>query len=123
MPSSLNSTILKKGAIVTLQAPNYQQIETTIVFQYNPESLSRTVSANVPRATRGAPSNEILLLKGAPREQINLKVILDGIAKLHEGDKTVLEQGIYPSFLPWNCCSILKVTWLKQRINKLSREC
>lgn len=96
MPSSLNSTILKKGAIVTLQAPNYQQIETTIVFQYNPESLSRTVSANVPRATRGAPSNEILLLKGAPREQINLKVILDGIAKLHEGDKTVLEQGIYP---------------------------
>lgn len=96
MSTPLGATVLKKGALVTLQAPNYQQVETTIAFQYNPESLSRTISANVPRTSRGAPSNEILLLKGAPREQISLKVVIDGIVQLHEGNKAVLQQGIYP---------------------------
>lgn len=107
MPTPLNSTVLQKGALVTLLAPHYQQIETSIAFQYNPESLNRTISANLAyvernrgrrdrAATRGAPSNEILLLKGAPREEISLSIVIDGIAQLHEGDKTVLEQGIYP---------------------------
>lgn len=108
MPTPLNSTVLKKGALITLLAPNYQQIETTIPFQYNPESLSRTITANVAyvesnrggrrgkAASRGAPSNEILLLKGAPREEISLSIVIDGIAQLHEGDATVLKEGIYP---------------------------
>lgn len=105
MSTPLNSTVLKKGALITLLAPNYQQIETTIAFQYNPESLNRTITVNGTYvgkdgskkvANRGAPSPENLLLKGAPREEISLSIVIDGIAQLHEGDKTVLEQGIYP---------------------------
>jgi hypothetical protein len=87
---------LIKGAIVTLLAPNYNQIDSTIAFQYNPDSLSRTLSAQASKENDGAPSNEILLLTRAPHESINLKVVIDAIDQLEKGDQTAIELGIYP---------------------------
>jgi hypothetical protein len=87
---------LIKGAIVTLQAPSYNQIESTIAFQYNPDNFNRSLSAEATRESAGAPSNEILLLKRAPRETIDLSVVIDAIDQLEKGDQTALELGIYP---------------------------
>jgi hypothetical protein len=87
---------LIKGAIVTLQAPNYNQIESTIAFQYNPDSFSRSLSAEAVKEGDGAASREILLLKRAPRETLTLKIIIDAIDQLEKGDRTALELGIYP---------------------------
>ncbi|MGG6266455.1 hypothetical protein [Leptolyngbya sp. AN10] len=86
---------LIKGAIVTLQAPSYNQIESTIAFQYNPDSLSRSLNAEATKESAGAPSPETLLNR-TPRETINLKVVIDAIDQLEKGDRTALELGIYP---------------------------
>ncbi|BAU12721.1 hypothetical protein LEP3755_32520 [Leptolyngbya sp. NIES-3755] len=86
---------LIKGAIVTLQAPSYNQIESTIAFQYNPDSLSRSLNAEATKESAGAPSPETLLNR-TPRETINLNVVIDAIDQLEKGDRTALELGIYP---------------------------
>lgn len=87
---------LIKGAIVTLQAPNYNQIESTIAFQYNPDSISRTLTAETVKAGASAPSREILLLKRAPQETISLKVVIDATDQLEKRDSVAQELGIYP---------------------------
>jgi hypothetical protein len=87
---------LIKGAIVTLQAPNYNQIESTIAFQYNPDSLSRTLNTETVKESTGVPSNEILLLKRAPRESMTLKVVIDATDRLEKQDQVAQQMGIYP---------------------------
>jgi hypothetical protein len=85
---------LLKGAIVALDAASNQVI-STIPFQYNPESLSRTLQVQAIE-TEGAARSEALRLKGAPIENIKLDIELDATDKLETADATATSLGIYP---------------------------
>lgn len=85
---------LLKGAIVALD-PSTNRVVSTIAFQYNPETLSRTLQIQALENEAGARS-EALRLKGAPVETIKLDVEIDATDHLEKAEKTATSLGIYP---------------------------
>jgi hypothetical protein len=85
---------LPKGAIVTID-PVKNQVLSTIAFQYNPETLSRTLQ---PRAVEGENADrvEALRLEGAPIETIKVDAEFDATDQLEAAESTAIEFGIYP---------------------------
>lgn len=83
---------LLKGALVTLALPN--PIPTVIPFQYNPETLSR--SLEIKAGGGEGDRSEVLRLTGAPVESIKLDVELDATDRLAEGDEGAVSLGIHP---------------------------
>jgi len=83
---------LLKGALVTLALPN--PIPTVIPFQYNPETLSR--SLEIQAGGGEGDRSEVLRLKGAPVESIKLDIELDATDRLAEGDESAVNLGIHP---------------------------
>lgn len=83
---------LLKGALVTLALPN--PIPTVIPFQYNPETLSR--SLEIKAGGGEGDRSEVLRLTGAPVESIKLDVELDATDRLAEGDESAVNLGIHP---------------------------
>lgn len=87
-----NSPRLLKGALVGIDL--FNPIPRVIVFQYNPETLTRTLRA---RAMGGEGSKmEALRLTGAPEEDIRLDVEIDATDQLEKGDGAAATVGIYP---------------------------
>jgi Contractile injection system tube protein len=85
---------LLKGAIVALDA-NATQIVKTIPFQFNPETLTRTLQV-FAAAESETDRSEALRLKGAPKETIRLEVEFDTTGPLSDADqKTAAEVGVY----------------------------
>ena len=92
-----NSPRLLKGALVAIDP--LRPMPTVIVFQYNPETLTRRIEA---RTSAGAPGGgrdptEVLRLAGPPKEPITLAAETDGsdeVGGLHAGR---LATGIYPT--------------------------
>ena len=92
---------LLKGAIVALNLPDPRP--SVIAFQYNPETLTRTLE---PQTAGGEGGNaaEALRLKGAPVETIKLDAELDATDQLERGEApdgvhpqlAALEMLIYP---------------------------
>ena len=80
---------LIKGAIVGLDL--FNPIPSVIVFQYNPATLTRTLTPQV-MAGQGAVS-EALRLQGAPKEDIQIDVEIDATDQLEKG---AVGAGIYP---------------------------
>ncbi|MBW4528035.1 MAG: hypothetical protein KME18_23115 [Phormidium tanganyikae FI6-MK23] len=86
---------LLKGAIVVL-APTANSILSTIYFQYNPETLTRAVRAQVS-GREGGDRTEAMRLKGAPIETIKLDVEFDSTGPLSQTEQNnALSLGIYP---------------------------
>jgi len=92
-----NSPRVQKGALVGLDPLN--PLASIVVFEYNPESLTRTL---VPQTAGGqgagganAPT-EAMRLAGPPQETIKLDVAIDATDQLEEGDATAVQVGIYP---------------------------
>lgn len=85
---------LLKGAIVALD-PSSNRVLRTIAFQYNPETLSRTLQIQALENEGGARS-EALRLKGAPVETIKLDVEIDATDQLETADPTAISLGIHP---------------------------
>ncbi len=83
-----------KGAIVAIDVTT-NKIVNTIAFQYNPETITRTLNSQILGGEKGAKS-EILRIKGAPTETLKLDVELDATDQLETGDKIASELGIYP---------------------------
>lgn len=81
-----------KGAIVGLDPLN--PLASVIVFQYNPDSLSRRVVARAP-AERGARS-EAQRLNGAPLETIRIDVDIDATDQLETAAGDATSMGIHP---------------------------
>jgi hypothetical protein len=83
---------LLKGAIVGFDLLN--PLASVIVFQYNPDTLVRTLS---PRTSGGdgAPS-EALRLTGAPEESIRVEVEIDATDQLEKGSGVATTLGVYP---------------------------
>ena len=90
-----NSPRLLKGALVAIDAR--RPLPTVIVFQYNPETLTRRIEARTAGGEGGGDRAEVLRLAGPPKETITLAAEIDGadeVDGLHAGR---LVTGIYPT--------------------------
>ncbi|HYP39381.1 MAG TPA: hypothetical protein VEX13_03395 [Chloroflexia bacterium] len=84
---------LMKGAIIGIDP--FNPLASIIVFQYNPETLTRTLA---PQTTGGQGSDrtEALRLKGAPIESITVAVDIDATDQLETANPLATSLGIYP---------------------------
>jgi hypothetical protein len=92
MPQSLTPRVTK-GSLVGLDVNN--PVASIIVFQYNPEQLTRTLEAQTADS-EGADREEVMRLKGAPIETLQLEIHIDATDQLAQANTTALTQGIYP---------------------------
>jgi hypothetical protein len=83
---------LTKGAIVAIDLAN--PLASVIIFQYNPKTLTRRLEGQFSGA-EGARS-EVMRLKGAPSESINLEIELDAADQLEKSDPIAATLGLYP---------------------------
>jgi hypothetical protein len=83
---------LTKGAIVGIDIMN--PLASVIVFQYNPETLTRTLQPQ--SAGEGGDRAEALRLKGAPVETIKLDVQIDATDQLERADAITTTLGVHP---------------------------
>jgi hypothetical protein len=83
---------VQKGAVIGLDPVN--PLASVVVFQYNPDSLTRTITA---QSTGGgnADKGEVLRLKGPPQETIKIDVEIDATDQLERGDSTAVSTGLY----------------------------
>jgi hypothetical protein len=81
-----------KGAIVGVDL--FNPLASVIVFQYNPDTLTRTLQAQT--AGEGGDRAEAMRLKGAPVETIRLDIEIDATDQLETADNIVTSMGIYP---------------------------
>lgn len=85
---------LLKGGIVLLDPQSGVPIQT-IVLQYNPDSLSRTLQAQGIGQEPG-DRLEALRFKAPPIETIKLEAELDATDQMELGDSTTAQLGIFP---------------------------
>ncbi len=88
-----NSPRVQKGAIIGLDP--FNPLASVIVFQYNPETLTRTIRAQT--ANPYADPGEALRLKGPPEETIRLEVEIDAADQLEKANPVATTLGLYPT--------------------------
>src|SRR5215467_9637885 len=87
-----NSPRVLKGALVGVSPTN--PVPSVIVFQYNPDTLTRSIK---PRAPGGdGARSEALRLTGPPEETIKVDVDIDAVDQLEKSDGIATSLGIYP---------------------------
>jgi hypothetical protein len=87
-----NSPRVLKGALVSVSPTS--PIPSVIVFQYNPDTLTRSIK---PRAPGGdGARSEALRLTGPPEETIKVDVDIDAVDQLEKSDGIATSLGIYP---------------------------
>jgi hypothetical protein len=96
MSTLSNTPRLQKGALVGLDPVN--PLASVIVFQYNPETLTRTLTPQTAGGTGGGASapGEALRLAGPPQEALKLDVMIDATDQLEQGQATAAQLGIHP---------------------------
>jgi hypothetical protein len=87
-----NSPPVQKGAIVGIDP--FNPLASVIVFQYNPDALTRTITA---QTAGGNAQGEALRLKGPPKETIALTVEIDAADQLEKADGIATSVGLYPT--------------------------
>lgn len=83
----------QKGAIVGLDP--FNPLASVIVFQYNPDTLTRTLTAQTVGGN--AAQGEALRLKGPPQETITVNVEIDAADQLEKADGIATSMGLYPT--------------------------
>ncbi len=87
------SPLLVKGAILVLE-PNTGIPLSTIDFEYNPETIKRSLQ---PQSVGDQPDRtEILRLKGPPIETISCEIEIDATDLLAAQDSATMRYGIAP---------------------------
>lgn len=81
-----------KGALVSIDESGSKK---TLRFQYNPETLRRTLSPNTVGGDQGDRSRAVRFT-GAPVESISVEVLLDATDALDQGDPVAQRLGVYP---------------------------
>ena len=86
------SPLLLKGAIIGVD--KFNPLASIIIFQYNPDTLTRTLTAQ----TVGGEANrgEALRLKGPPQENIRLDVEIDATDQLERANPIAVTLVIHP---------------------------
>lgn len=111
MSSFPGSPKIAKGAIIT-----YDPIKFTpqvIIFQYNPETLSRKLQAQRTQG-HGGSSVEAQRIKGPPIETIDLTIELDAADQLEKPDnnKSTVTMGVYPQLSALEMILYPKSSWV-----------
>jgi hypothetical protein len=83
---------VQKGALIGADPLN--PLASVIIFQYNPEALTRTL---VPQTAGGNSPGEALRFKGPPQETIKLDAELDAADQLEKGDPNAIQLGLHPA--------------------------
>ncbi|MEH0553625.1 hypothetical protein [Streptomyces sp. B21-101] len=85
-----------RGALVGVDPAN--PLAGLVVFQYNPDEMTRRLVARTPEGDEGAGGarSEALRLTGAPIETISLAVEVDATDQLADGDPQAVLLGIHP---------------------------
>jgi hypothetical protein len=86
---------LLKGAIIGLDPAN--PLASVVIFQYNPDTLTRTVQARAAGGGADGSQSEALRLKGPPEETISLEVEVDAADQMERGDAITGQFGVAPS--------------------------
>jgi hypothetical protein len=81
-----------KGALVGLDL--FNPLASVIVFQYNPETVTRTLQAQA--SGDGGARSEAMRLKGPPIETIKVDVDIEAVDQLEAGTGTATTLGIHP---------------------------
>jgi hypothetical protein len=91
-----NSPRLQKGALVGLDP--FNPLASVIVFQYNPETVTRTLAPQTSGAGAGAAGapGEAVRLAGPPQESLKFDVVLDATDQLEKAEAPATEFGILP---------------------------
>jgi hypothetical protein len=84
---------LMKGAIIGVDV--FNPLASVVVFQYNPDTLTRTLQAQTTGGN--ADRGEALRLKGPPQETIRLDVEIDATDQLEQADAQATSLGIHPT--------------------------
>lgn len=88
-----NAPLPLKGALVAFRLPNPSP--QVIAFQYNPQTLSRTLEVQSQASGEGG-LGDVFRLTGAPVETIKLEAEIDAVDQLDAGSETAAEMGIHP---------------------------
>jgi hypothetical protein len=94
MSSFPGSPKVMKGAIIGLDP--FNPLASVIIFQYNPDALTRTLTAQTA-GSDSADKGEALRLKGPPRESIKLDVEIDAADQLEKAKAPATTMGLYPT--------------------------
>jgi hypothetical protein len=93
MSSFPGSPRLQKGALIGMDI--YNPLASVVVFQYNPDTFTRTISPQ--SAGEGADKGEVLRLKAPPQETIKLEIEIDATDQLEQAKEPATSMGIYPA--------------------------
>lgn len=92
MTTPLTYPRIARGALIGIDL--FSPIPTVIAFQYNPDTLTRTLQAQT--GAEGGDRSEALRLKGPPVETIKIDVEIDASDGLEKGEPVASDMGIYP---------------------------
>jgi hypothetical protein len=84
---------VQKGAIIGLDP--FNPLASVIIFQYNPDTLTRTLTAQTVGGN--ADRGEALRLKGPPQETITLSVEIDAADQLESASFPATQLGVHPT--------------------------
>jgi hypothetical protein len=93
MSFPVNTPQVMKGAIVGIDP--FNPLASIVIFQYNPDTLTRTLQPQTAGGTGGSRA-EPLRLRGAPIETIKVDVEIDATDQLETADPLASSLGIYP---------------------------
>src|SRR5437763_15407126 len=82
-----------KGAIVGIDP--FNPLASVVIFQYNPDKLTRTLQVQAASGEGGGFS-EALRLKGAPAETIKVDIEVDAADQLETADTNATKLGLFP---------------------------
>jgi hypothetical protein len=93
---------LLKGALISYASQFLGPVPNVIVFQYNPDTMSRTLSDRTPRpdpSDIGASREDTYRVQGPPVEMISLAVELDATDQLEQPllNPWVVAYGLHPA--------------------------
>lgn len=86
---------LLKGAVVGLDP--LDPLASVVIFQYNPDTLTRTIHARAAGGGSDTSQSEALRLKGPPEETIRLDVEVDAADQLERADPIARTFGVAPA--------------------------
>jgi hypothetical protein len=90
-----NSPRLLKGALIGLDPG--KPLASVIVFQYNPDTMTRRLDARSTGGGESADKSEAFRLTGPPKETITLSVEVDAADQLEQASPLAVASGVYPA--------------------------
>jgi hypothetical protein len=85
---------LLKGAIIGID--RFNPLASVIVFQYNPDTMTRRLEARATGGSEGSDRSEAFRLTSAPKETISLSIEMDAADQLEQGNPLAMAMGVYP---------------------------